>query len=439
MKYGKILSKIVCLLFLFPVVFFSTESVLPQSGKADESATRNLPADQSGDEQKTEIDFSKLENYEYIEPITIIAFIKTLNKFGAKGYRFRDLTQVRYSRDAGNISVLGTKFAGIVRLDETKYEYKVIEVEASPDITAALNRESKDGFNFREIISYESSISFTQEEDDIFLKNLQAFLSAPQLHNLILLERETGKEIVPRQFQLLKAGFGIGKNPSEKMQTLLNESVKQNFYPLGAYMSYGFATPGLDKSKWQIIDNYYGIVLEKSAENQTAQFQFVRSNLQGTLKKQINKLALDGFKIGDVGFLQGLMYKNREISASTTTYQWVNANSKTLADDLLKLSNSGAKFYGTSLRMSRLSGSITESAVVFEQPPSTDQTRYEYLPLKMVNDTPQLVLIAKTIIPPDEPVRKFRRLIRQGYTFTGLIYADDEIVALFERRRSDIK
>lgn len=438
MKINFRFTNFVQLLFLFAAINFSAGQALPQSGQTDKSNEPVIAPVQPADEPvKNEEDVSKLELYEYIEPKLIKTFVRRLNELGTKKYRLKDLTQTPFNGESSNVLAAGSKFAGVVRLDETKYEYKFIEVEATADVAAALNRESKDGFNFCEIISYESAAT-PEQEDDLLPAALRNQLPSPQLHNLILLERETGKAMVPREFQLLKAGFGISKNPTEKMQALLDESAKQNFYPLGAFMSYGIA--GREKGFWRLVDNYYGAILEKSTDDQITQIQFVRASLQSTFKKRANKLASDGFKMGRVGFLHGLMYKSEENSAAPTTYQWINANAKTFADELLKLSNAGAKFYGTSLRMSVLTGVITESEIVFEQLPAADRTRYEYEILRMVEETPQPLLIAKTIVPPDEPIRKFRRFLKQGYAFAGLIYADQEIVALFERRRgSEIK
>ncbi len=73
---------------------------------------------------------------------------------------------------------------------------------------------------------------------------------------------------------------------------------------------------------------------------------------------------------------------------------------------------------------------------MFEQPSVDAHNRYEYKSLKMVSDTPQTVLIGKTIVAPDAPIEKFRQIIKQGYAFASLVCTGNNVTAVFERQIS---
>lgn len=438
MKNRRLISRIVSLLFLFSIIFFSTEIALPQSGREAETTEEKILTIQNPNEQKpNEIDYSKLESYDYIEPTNIQPFLKVLNEFGAKGYQIKNITQIPYQPEEIIDGKSSVNIAGVVKLGEGRYEYKFVIVEETLDLAGTLNKESQIGFNPREIITFVSSQEVNVSGNDGISRGLEALLSAPQMHNLVLLEYETGKKIEPREFMLLKAGTGIGKNPTERMQSLLDETEKQNYIPVGVFLSIGFTGPQPEGSSWKLIDNYYGCLLEKTSEKQNLEIQFVRAALHGSFKKRVNKLAQEGFKVSSVRFMEGLMYKDLDESDQPVNYKWINAASKKLDEELRKLSNAGAKLRGKSMVRDFWLGGISETNLIFELPVAAEKIRYEYKSLKMVSEKPQTVLIGKTTIAPDAPVDKFREIIKQGYTFASLVCTGDKVTAVFERQVSN--
>lgn len=146
MKYSRSTLRIVSLLFLFSVIVFSTESNFAQSERKVESTEEKPLTIQKTEEQKTnEIDYSKLESYDYIEPTNVVPFSKALNKLGAKGYQIRNITQVPFQAEESATGFSSVNLAGIVKLGEGKYEYKYIDIEETLDLAATINGESKEG------------------------------------------------------------------------------------------------------------------------------------------------------------------------------------------------------------------------------------------------------------------------------------------------------
>jgi len=441
MKYHRFSLQVVSLLFLFSVIFFSTENNLAQSGREVEPTAEKAITIQNPDEKKpSEIDYTKLESYDYIEPTNVEPFLKTLNKLGAKGYQIRNITQIPFTAAEKPTGFSSVNLAGIVKLGEGKYEYKFIDIEKTrDDLAATLNDESKEGFNPREILTFLSSQVYDSGKTDGISVSMDAMLSGPTLNNFILLERETGKKIVPREFIVLKAGAGIIKNSSEKMQLRLDEAAKQNYIPIGVFLRLGFAGPQPKGEPYKLLDNYYGSILEKTSEKQNLQIRFLHTSRFGTFgafKKRINKLAREGFKVSDIQLMEGLMYKDLDETNPPVNYVWIKAGAKKLDDEMSKLSKTGAKLRDKTLVKNFWIPVLNENNLMFEQPTAQTQTRYEYKSLKMVSDAPQTVLIGNTIVAPDAPIKKFREIINQGYTFASLLCVDDTVTAVFERQIS---
>ena len=440
MKYHRFCLQVFSLLFFLSVIFFSTEINLAQSGREVEPTEEKLiTIPTTGEKKPNEIDFSKLESYDYIEPTNVKPFLENLNDFGAKGYQIKSITQIPFSAEEQPTGFSSVNLAGVVKLGEGKYEYKFVDIEkVRDDLAATLNKESKEGFNPREIITFLSSQEYDSGETDGISRGLDAMASAPTLNNFILLERETGKKIVPREFTVLKAGAGIIKNSSEKMQRLLDEAAKQNYIPIGVFLRLGFAGPQPKGEPYKLLDNYYGSILEKTPEKQNLQIQFLHTSRFGTFgafKKRINKLAREGFKVSDIQLMEGLMYKDLDETNPPVNYVWIKADSKKLDDEMRKLSETGARLRDKTLVKDFWIPVLNDNNLMFEQPTVETQTRYEYKSLKMTSDKPQPILIGKTIIA-DDPIKKFREIIKQGYTFASLLCADRKVTAVFERQVS---
>lgn len=439
MKYHGFSSRIVSLLFLFSIIFSPIENNFAQSGRDVEPVTEKPLTIENPDEKKPdEIDYNKLESYDYIEPTNVKPFLKALNEFGAKGYQIKNITQIPFTAAERPTGFSSVNLAGIVKLGEGKYEYKFIDINETLELAATLNKESKEGFNPREIITFLSSQEHDSGEVDAISKSMDALLSTPTLNNYVLLERETGKKVVPREFIVLKAGAGIIKNSSEKMQRRLDEAAMQNYIPIGVFLRLGFAGPQPKGEPYKLIDNYYGSILEKTSEKQNLQIRFLHTSRFGTFgsfKKRINKLAREGFKVSDIQLMEGLMYKDLDETPPPVNYVWIKADAKKLDDEMSKLAKTGAKLRDKTLVKDFWIPVLNENNLMFEQPTVETQTRYEYKSLKMIPDTPQAVLIGKTIVA-EESIKKFRRIIKEGYTFASLLCVDGKVTAVFERQIS---
>lgn len=421
--------------FIFSLLIFPATNNFSQSGQGKQKSPETQ-TDQIIEPPQNKADFSKMEAYEYIEPVPLTTFLEKLNEFGGKGYRFKDMTQIPYRNDTFKSIILKTNFAGIVKLDEMIYEYRMLNVEEIADLSVALNRQSQEGFNFREIITYQDTRTLgLEDKDDPVSKSKQMLYGSPMMYNVILLEREIGKQFTPREFQVLKAGYGIGKNPSKKMQMLIDEAAKQNMFPLAAFMSRGFALENQKESKWKIADTYYGAILEKSVEKLDAPVQFVRANFQKDFEKRVNKLASEGFRMTDSRLTQAFMYKNQTASPSTVTYKWLDGGSKSLDENLSKLASENARFVGTALSAGVWADiTITENLLILEKPTGEVNDHFEYKSLRMITNDPQGVLLTKSTALPDPAIGKFRQVVKEGYDFAKLYFADGKVFALFERR-----
>lgn len=433
MQFHKICSTAVRLFFLTAIMTFAVSDVFSQSAQGKETPSESSAIQPAAEENKIE-DVAQIEDFEYISPVSIKNFIKKLNELGAKKYRIKDYTQIPSVSRGSGTDGLTVSLAGVVKLDETRYEYKIIEVEATADLTEALNRESKEGFNLRKIISYTSVEAYGALSLEIATP-LKDYFTAPQLHNLILLERETDRKIVPREFRFLKADAGIGKKPTEEMKTMLGEAVKENFYPVGIYLSKGRPLK-VRKMSLSGIEVYYGAIVEKFDDKPATEFEFVRAYFLETFRKRVNKLASAGYAMGGNNVSVGLMFKEPEDAPPVPkSYQWLRPESKKFAADLSKLSDAGARLYGTDLNLLEFySDTLVENELIFEQPTGAKDF-YDYLILPMVDDKPQPVLIGKIATAADDIMKKFRRAAKQGYSFANLIYADENVIAVFERRR----
>lgn len=432
MKSSKIFSIVVLLFFALALTLFAVSNNFSQSNQGKENPTSQTIQGMN-EEDKSEED-SNLELFEYIEPIPVKAFLKRLNELGAKKYRLSDYTQIPFNITGRATPGLSVSLAAIVKLDETRYEYKIIDVAETKDLAETLNRESKEGFNLRRIIAYRSVVAYNWETATLLEPVLEHFTS-PEHQNLILLERETDRKIEPHELRFTKADAGIGSKPTETMKSLLAEAGKENFYPVGIYLN---LTRSKKRFSWSGFDLYYGIIVEKFNDKPESEFEVVRAYLPGTFKKRVNKLASTGYVMGDNGFTFSLMFKERETVSPMLpkSYQWLRADSKNFAADLSKLSNNGARLYGTELGFLGFSSdAIVENELIFEQT-TIAENFYDYKVLPMVDDKPQPFLIGKTVVPGDNMMQKFRRTIKQGYSFSNLIYADETVTAVFERQRS---
>lgn len=151
------------------------------------------------------------------------------------------------------------------------------------------------------------------------------------------------------------------------------------------------------------------------------------------MKKNLNELARDGFRIADSRLLEGLMYKSAATTNHAVQYQWVKIKSKKLAQKLSEMTAAGAKLCGTSLENDFWNDGFIEAQLIFEiAPPDANAERFEYKAVPLALDAKKSVLSDRT--PADAPFVKFQTAVKEGYTFRNLLYNSQSPVAVFERK-----
>lgn len=420
MIFKRNIHKIVCVVFMSALAVLQTVNVSAQSGRTvktkDKTSETTAPKEEPTPKKN---ECPPPDAYRYVAPSTVQYFIKTLDKLGACGYRLENVTHLPdekiengyYQRDE-----IGTlKLAALVRLDKGKFEYESFRIEQITDLALKLNELSKSGFNFREVILFDGTFERREYGDNPSVYDEKTTAYIRQSKNLILLERIAGTQNPNREYRVLKAGIGIGKNPTEKMQMLLDEAVKDNFRPVETFISSGFSS---DK----ILDSYNGIILEKTDEPQNSQIRFVRALQPGGFKDRVKELAQEGFRAEIVKMNHGLMSKTGT-SAAPVVYRWLDTISKTFPADLSKINSEGARYIGSAAG----GHSLIESRLVFEQ---TNQAQYEYEIIKVEDAGTQSLKTTE----PRNFLTRLKQLIEQGFVVKEL-FNNGGVLILLERQR----
>jgi hypothetical protein len=420
MKFQPRFRTFLCIVFMAALAVLQTEKVFAQSGRTNKSGGKtsesNPPKNDAG-QKKTEC--PPTETYRFVAPLAVKEFINALNKLGACGYRLENVTHIPderiengyYQRDE-----IGTlKLAALVKSDTGEYEYDSLQIEQTRDLSLRLNEFAGRGFTFREVILFDGTFERYELGDNpnIYDEKMTAYIR--QSKNLILLERIANSPNRVREYRVLKAGIGIGKNPGEKMKALLDETIKEGFRPVETFISSGFGT---DK----ILDSYNGIILERTDEPQNTRIKFVRALQPGGFKDRVKELARQGFKVEVIKINQGLMSKP-DSSSAPVIYQWLDTTSKTFSTNLSKINAEGAKYVASVAGGHRL----IESRLVFEQ---TNQAQYEYRIIETENTKIQSL---KSIDYQNFSWR-LKQLIEQGFAVKEMFY-NGNISILLERPR----
>jgi hypothetical protein len=417
--------KIVKLFGLIVFIFFQTGEVFAQSGRTTPTR-KNPPQIEAGNGESAAKKSGCLQSlaYRYVAPLEARDFVRELDKLGACGYRLADVTHIpetkRRKSLSGENEDFGTfKLAGIVKLSGggEKYQYDFVRAEQVSDLADKLNEFAGNGFNLREIISFDGSIEREEYDAGTEYKIPDKQFTLRQAKNLILLERVAGNTNPVSEYKVLKAGFGFGKETTEKMQALLDEAVKQNYRPVRTFLSAGI---GKDK----IFDNYQAIILEKTGATEQSPIRFVRAMQRGSFKDRVNDLARNNFKIRFVTANDGMMTENAPPLAPLA-YRWLDTAAKNFETELAKITAAGAKFVGATAG----DYGFAESALVFEQ--SADyQNRYEYRTIKFADAAAPLFKTA----PAEKSLGLLNELNEQGFRLKK-IYFNGIITVLLERQK----
>ena len=380
-------------------------------------------------EKKSSADESAV--YEYAAPENILDFMKTLKDAGSRGYRLDKMTvtnQTNYSASSAKKQVGRTFLAGILKKDdEATFDYNFFFAEGEDDPEKTLNELAKDGWYFRDVISvYGEGDSSSLLIEDIFANRLR---SIPTLGNIYLLERQTNaKKRVERNYKLLKAGVGTGRNPTPKMQALLDDAVKEGFLPVASYMS-------MRMTSIISVDVFNGVIVEKTAaENapENREYKFIRGNRNGGLQKDIAEFSKDGWRIGVLNFNTGILYRTAGGENSPVKYSWLETDEKTYATMRDEIIARKPPFFSAVVTGS--DQHFNKNALIFEEASenkSADFRIVTFLPKlpKQFKKKPEEFY--KTI---DKPEDVFNKNLSEGYIPQDIFLSDNEgLMMIFVR------
>ncbi|HEX8369812.1 MAG TPA: hypothetical protein VF604_14795 [Pyrinomonadaceae bacterium] len=365
--------------------------------------------------------------YEYLAPQSIVNFMYAVKEAGQRGFRLDKLTAVPSGEAGTSKEKAGrTVLAGIVRYDgENRYDYNFFFAEGEKEADNKLNLLADKGWYFREVVTVYGGGADT-DPSGLFENTVY---SLPTVGNLYLLERVSQAKS-NRQYKLLKAGVGIGKNPTEKMQSLLNEAVREDYVPVATYYSFGVTSI-------VSVDSFFAVLVEKSAPGAKPEYRFIRGNRNEGLRKEIDKVTAEGYRLGVHNLNSAVMIRDAEKSAPVA-YQWVLTDRKDYAANLTKVAESDAEFYSVGVDMAS-PGDFVKSVLIFRNKTAGNANRFEYRTLRMIPPRPKKQKKGAPVQPPpaqEKPEDVFKKMLADGYTPRDLFYSDeDSLNVFFERRK----
>lgn len=391
-----------CLSFLCFALFARA-----QSGNENKVPVQEISAESPKDEVK-----KTPAAYEYISPRHVYLFIQALKKAGERGYRLDRMTSLPSSVTGADEE--GSVLAGFVKYDgERRFDYNFFYAEGEKDPELTLNRYAKDGWAFREIITLADAVQINN-------------VNIPQMGNIYLLERAGGEKIL-RTYKLLKGGVGTGRNPTAKLQGLMDQALAENFYPVASYQTFHL------KNIFS-VDAFCGILLEKRDEAKKLDYRFVRGNSSKGLWKDLDVAAKEGFHIDSMSAVTAIMTREPGATAPVS-YTWLLPDEKTYQANLAATLAKNSRLHSVAVYSYYLSGMI-RNLLVFENsaPPESREIKLvKMIPLipKEFRKKPDEFL--KTI---DSPEIVFQKALDEGFKPKEVYYIDDQgLMAVFTREK----
>ncbi len=337
-------------------------------------------------------------------------FIEQLNKAGAQGFKVKSANY-------------GGMIIAILKPDEVQHEYDWFETTSEFAFTI-------DGFEEK----YREATNRGFRLIDDFLVDFDCEYRDPdnvalgqdcEWHHVFLLERERGVE-KPKQFILahdLRLGMRTG---SAELTAQIKEQLANGFYPRAVF------------TKWEILLTQ----TEDSDELSTdiPEVEFVTSSFRNDVRKKVNELAKQGYKLAMIDGGAAVMYRYDK-SATPVSYFWLDATKKDFEKQLAKMQENGAVYR---LLYRNHNGHTIEHQLVFEQGmvvPGGGQKR-EYRVLKFefrIAEDSKLKSPEKKVeidLTPasKETVKLMNSLAKEGFVVRDLFLTDKPSV-LLERSR----
>lgn len=367
--------------------------------------------------------------YEYIAPRTIVDFMYAVKEAGQRGFRLDKLTAVPSGEAETSKEKAGrTVLAGIVRYDgENRYDYNFFFAEGEKAPDNKLNLLADKGWYFREVLSVFGGGADT-DPSGLFENSVYKL---PTVGNLYLLERVSESKN-NRQYKLLKAGVGLGRNPTEKMQALLNEALKEDFVPVATYFTF-------DITSIVSVDSYFAILVEKGATGAAKpEYRFIRSNRNDGLRKEIDKVTAEGYRIGLHNLNSAIMIRDSGEKSAPVAYQWVVTDKKDYASNLARVAEAETEFYSVGVDMAS-PGDFVRSVLIFRNKTAGNANRFEYRALRMIPPRQKKPKKGEPAPPPatqEKPEDAFKKMLADGFAPRDLFYSDeDSLNVLFVRQK----
>ena len=230
-----------------------------------------------------------------------------------------------------------------------------------------------------------------------------------------------------KNYQIINADFGFGKEPSKEIMSGVETAVKTGFDPSRFFFS---KTAGLNQ---KISLLYEG----NNAASPDTEYIFVKENIG--FKKKVNRLAKQGYKLVASAELQSLnvaLMKKDVNSSALISYEWLNASDKkSFTDNLTKLSQKGSYYRTINWENYGCKTGFIENRLIFENNSTVEKNRYEYKTLKLTEDLDNKRKenqSSKVMLLSEIPMQNFDKLINEGYIIRDLFY-ENGVNVLFER------
>lgn len=327
-------------------------------------------------------------------------FLTQINAAGNEGYKV--------------ISTIYGDFA-IAKLEEASYEYNVFDATSSiffvkAGIRDRLSELSENGFKI-----YDHSLLSAGCTPDIFAG--QNIGETCEYADFYLFGKEKGSRKRTEQI-IVNSSPGWGNKPSTIMAAEIDEKLAEGFYPVKIL------------SKFEIL-------LEKAKDkndilDEKPDVKIIRSGW-GTndLKKKVNELAKQGYRLSLVGNGIAVMHRNSDTNGKIFSYIWLKADKKGFEKELAKLQQMGASYSHV-----YPDGQGTKDSLIFELRLDGKSANTEFKILKFGFNEREDLKEGKVYIDltPEakDSIKKMNQLAKEGFVVRDL-FESDKVSAILER------
>ena len=376
-------------------------------------------------------DTKQAPNFIYVEPQNIKKFISNLNDLGKLGYKLKAVE--RYTKFDPPEDFRKLKIAGIVERNEgNTYEYTWFNTLTLPDFIAKIDAPAKEGFYFSQLVHYSlfvpENTSLDSGSIESSLETIRRGVSQdPEDGSIFILERKNDFRdptelsiAAPRSTRKsLLGGSVINKKESaETLDQAIADIDTRSYQPVAAFFSSAQFETRISHLQTVLFQNTWEYNHRKVCPN----YKIVRASQFETSFVRLMSLASSvGYEIVVLGRLCAVVLE----TGTRVSYQWLKPSEKKFEQNLINLSNAGARF-----KINGIDG-FMQNILVFEQMPRKPEKIYLYKTLKLTNQPRKVKGMEElqTITPPEE-IKKFEEFQQQGYRAVSLFYKDGMTILL---------